>query len=422
MRKGLRLPRRERVYAMSKRGLVIGAVLWLALFVAGITVISTLRISGADVQWTPLLQKREGVFVSQEEYDTLLRYARLEEVRQILETQYYTEVDEDVLLTGAVRGMMDALGDPYTFYYTPVEMQEMVDNASGEFQGIGVTTVLDPEGTISIVRVYRDSPAYRAGVLAGDILIRINDTSVTDATVQDYEKALQEIASFGDAPMTLTFLRSGEEVSFTLRREHFIIDRIEESLLSDSIGYVQISDFLGNDVEGFRRALTYFSREKITGLIIDLRNNTGGYLDDVVDIADMLLPEGLIVYTEDRAGHREEELSDAECVSYPIVCLVNGVSASASEVLAGALQDHGAALIVGDTTFGKGIVQTVWSFDDGAGMQLTTATYYTPSGRCIHGTGITPDDLVEDDPETSVDEVLQFAQKWLVEGGIDAQG
>lgn len=400
---------------MSKRSLVLIAVLWLVVLVAGISSALTINVAGMEQGWNINLAEREGVYVSEEEYAMLQRYERLEEVRQILSEQYYTEVDEETLLTGAVRGMMDSLEDRYTFYYTIEEMQQMTANATGEYKGIGISIAADSDGMLNIVRVFSDTPAQRAGIVAGDILIAVNETPVHGETAKDVDEAVLLIADCGDEEFTLTLLRDGEEYRTSLRRENVVMDRVEYRLLDGNIGYIQITDFLGNDVDGFKEAMDTFAKEDLTGLIIDLRDNTGGYLNDVVAIADALLPEGLIVYTEDRYGNRLEERSGASCVDYPVVCLVNPMSASASEVLSGAVQDYGIGAIIGETTFGKGIVQTVYPFADGAGMQLTTATYFTPSGRCIHGTGITPDYEVPDDPETENDETLDFACKWISE-------
>lgn len=401
---------------MSKRSLVLIAVMWLIVLVAGISSAATIRLSGADQKWNLGLPGNDGILVSQAEYEALQRYTRLEEVRQILTNDYYTEVDDDTLVTGAIRGMMDSLGDRYTFYYTPEEMAAMTANATGEYKGIGIQVHGDAEsGELIVYRVFEKGPAARVGLQAGDVLIKVGGEPVSGETTVSVDEAVRKIQSYGDEEFTLTVLRDGEQFTVSLRCEDVIMDRVDYELLDGNIGYIQIMDFLGNDVDGFTAAMESFADADLHGLIIDLRDNTGGYLDDVVDIADALLPEGLIVYTEDRYGNRLEERSDAECVKCPVVCLVNSMSASASEVLSGAVQDYGIGAIIGETTFGKGIVQTVIPFEDGAGLQLTTATYYTPNGRCIHNTGVVPDYEVVDDPETETDEALEFARNWLVE-------
>ena len=393
---------------MSKRSLVFIAAAWLVILVAALASAITMRVSGAGVGFAV----GNGVYVTEEEYERISRYARLEEVRRTVKDSYYREVDDDTLVLGAVRGMLESLEDRYTFYYTVEEMEKSNSRNTGVYKGIGVTIAADKDGNLSILRIFRDTPAERAGMQTGDLLIAVNGQPVSGATAKDVDDAVAMIADCGDELFTLTLLRGSEELELSMRRETVTMNRVYWEMMDD-IGYVQITDFLGDDVEGFLGALASIEEANARGMIIDLRNNTGGYLDDVVEIADALLPEGLIVYTEDRAGSRREERSDAACVDFPVVCLVNDMSASASEVLSGAVQDYGIGAIIGETTFGKGIVQTILTFQDGAGMQLTTATYYTPSGRCIHGTGIEPDYTVPDDPETAEDETLLFALDWL---------
>ncbi|MDO4739643.1 MAG: S41 family peptidase [Eubacteriales bacterium] len=400
---------------MTKRSLVLIAILWLVVLAAGISSALTIHFTGADQGWDVGLPVSKGVYVSEEEYSTLQSYAQLDEIRRIVLDQYYTEVDEEALLTGAMRGMLDALEDRYSFYYTAQEMQEFVESASGEYKGVGMTMSIDGEGNLAIVRVFSGGPAHRAGIQDGDNLLFVNEQRVSGETAETLNEALRLIEECGDEEFTLTLRRGNEIYSVRLRRENVVINNVEYALLDGGIGYVQILEFMGNDVDGFLEAMTSFADAPLQGLIIDLRGNTGGILSDAVDIADFLLPEGLIVYTEDRHGTRREERSDASCVEYPVVCLVDGMSASASEVLAGAVQDHGVGAIIGEKTFGKGIVQTVYNLADGTGMQITTETYFTPAGRSIHGEGLQPDHEISDDPATEIDEVLEYACKWLLE-------
>ena len=393
---------------MSKRSLVFIAAAWLVILVAGLASAITMRLSGAGTGFA----LERGVQVTEEEYALISRYSRLEEVRRTVHDSYYRDVDDETLVLGAVRGMLESLDDRYTFYYTIEEMEKSNSHNTGIYKGIGVTIAADKDGELVILRIFRDTPAERAGMLTGDILLAVNGTPVSGETSKEMDAAVDMIADCGDEEITLTVRRDGDEIDLRMRRETVTMNRVYSEILDD-IGYIQITDFLGDDVEGFLAALKELEAAGVRGLIIDLRNNTGGYLDDVVAIADALLPEGLVVYTEDRAGVRREERSDAVCVSFPVVCLVNEMSASASEVLSGAVQDYGIGAIIGEKTFGKGIVQTILTFADGAGMQLTTATYYTPSGRCIHGTGIEPDYTVPDDPDTEEDETLLYALDWL---------
>ena len=185
--------------------------------------------------------------------------------------------------------------------------------------------------------------------------------------------------------------REGETLSFTIQRGDVNINYVEYSVLEGNVGYLSIYQFTGDDVEGVKEAISAFQEAGVSALVVDVRSNPGGLLDDVVEICDMLLPEGLIVYTENRQGVREEYYADAEYWDVPMAVLVNGESASASEIFAAAVQDTGRGVVVGETTYGKGIVQTLYSFSEGDGVQLTTSAYYTPSGASIHGQGVTPD-------------------------------
>lgn len=383
-------------------------IFWLVLLTATLSSVITVRMLGSDVS-TALAGS---VYANED----IARYAKLEEVRSIISEQYYIEVDDDTLIEGAIRGMLDSLDDRYSFYYSKEDMEERTKETTGEYKGLGVSITFGDANEVIISNVYRNTPASGADICVGDILTAVNGEPVSASNSFELDGITEMIAGFGDDYFELTLMRAGSEYTCTVRREHVVINRVEYALLEDDIGYIQITDFLGDDVAGFSEALESFAGIGLKGLVIDLRNNTGGYLDDVVYIADRLLPEGLIIYTEDRYGKIMEERSDAECIDCPVAVLVNRMSASASEVLSGAIQDHGKGVIIGTQTYGKGIVQTVLDFDDGSGMQLTTSRYYTPSGRCIHGVGITPDIESEDDPETEADEVLEAALEWFASG------
>ncbi len=334
--------------------------------------------------------------ISGEDYEMLMRYQRLEEVRQLLEEYYYTEVDEEVLLTGAVRGMMSSLGDPYTFYYTPEEMAASVEHDEGVYEGVGMQILGTVAGDMIVTRTFKGGSAYESGVRAGDKIVAVNDQPVSAETVQAMNDAVDMIKGERGTTVKVTFERDGAYIDFILERRSVTMNRVEYTMLDDDIGYVILYEFVGDVVEGFKDAVEQLEKQGAKGLIIDVRANPGGLLDAVVDICDMLLPKGTIVYMEDRAGNRDTYYSDAKMIDLPIAVLVNETSASASEVLAGAVQDTGRGKLVGQNTFGKGIVQVIIPFEsDGAGLQLTMATYYTPAGRCIHGSGLVPDVVVD---------------------------
>lgn len=362
---------------MFKRPVSWTTVLCLLVLVAMAASTLTLSIVGANA---PTAQPQQDG-----------RFARLEEIFALVEGVYYTPVDEEALLTGAVRGMLAALEDPYTFYYTPEEYAAMNEETVGLYSGVGMLLGLDGEGGLAVMRVFRDSPAERAGVQAGDRVLAIEGTSVEGGTAKDLATATSLTRGGDGQEVTLEILRGQERLSIAVERGEVNINYVEYSILDGQIGYLSIYQFTGNDVSGVEEAISAFQAAGVRGLVVDVRSNPGGLLDDVVDICDLLLPEGLLVYTEDRQGRREEYYADADYWDVPMAVLVNGMSASASEIFAAAAQESGRAVIVGERTYGKGVVQTLYSFAEGDGVQLTTSAYYTASGRSIHQNGVQPD-------------------------------
>ena len=317
--------------------------------------------------------------------------ARAEEILSIVQREYYREVDAEALETAAIDGMLAALGDPYTFYYTDEAYAAMNEETTGQYVGVGMLVGETADGTLRVLRVFRGSPAEKAGIEAGDALLAIDGASVGGDAPMSLSEASALLKGEGETPVEVEVERGGETLSFTLERGEVSINYVEYSILEGDVGYLSIYQFTGDDVEGVKEAISAFQQAGVSALVVDVRSNPGGLLTDVVDICDMLLPEGLIVYTEDRSGAREEFYADGEYWDVPMAVLVNGDSASASEIFAAAVQDTGRGIVVGEVTYGKGVVQTLHAFPEGDGMQLTTATYYTPSGASIHGQGVTPD-------------------------------
>ena len=317
--------------------------------------------------------------------------ARAEEILSIVQREYYREVDAETLETAAIDGMLAALGDPYTFYYTDEAYAAMNEETTGQYVGVGMLVGEAEGGDLRVLRVFRDSPAEKAGIEAGDALLAIDGARVGGDAPMSLSEASALLKGEGETPVEVEVERGGEVLSFTLERGEVSINYVEYSILEGNVGYLSIYQFTGDDVEGVKEAISAFQQAGVSALVVDVRSNPGGLLTDVVDICDMLLPEGLIVYTEDRSGAREEFYADGEYWDVPMAVLVNGDSASASEIFAAAVQDTGRGIVVGEVTYGKGVVQTLHAFPEGDGMQLTTATYYTPSGASIHGQGVTPD-------------------------------
>lgn len=383
---------------MGKRTIVVLAVIWMILLVAGVSSSLTLALSGVGTV-SEDGSMPSAVLISGDEYEKLKRFSRLDEVLSVVENEYYQEVDEETLLLGAIEGALSSLGDPYTFYYRPEDMEANEEHNSGVYKGVGLQLSLGSEGDIVVARVFKNGPADLAGLRSGDCLVAVSGESVEGESMLGLTRATELIKNGEEQTVDVTVLRNGVRMDFSMTKSTVTINRIEYHMLPDSIGYIRIYEFLGDDAKGFKEAIATLTAEGMRSLIVDVRYNPGGLLNDVVEIADVLLPEGLIVYVEDRHGRRESYYSDADALELPIAVLVNGSSASASEILAGAVQDYALGPIVGETTYGKGIVQTLVPFhSDGAGMQLTTSSYFTPAGNSIHGVGIVPDyEVVNED-------------------------
>lgn len=330
---------------------------------------------------------------------------KLSGIQALIQKEYIGEVDEDALQTGICQGYVGALGDPYSAYYDEEQTSALMETTQGEYGGIGVvlTQNLDT-GVTTASSVYEDSPAMKAGMKDGDIIYQVEGRDVSGMALEEISGSIK-----GEKGTTveITVLRGEEreEVSLTITRDTIQAETVKTRMLEDEIGYLAISEFDSVTLEQYREGLAELTAQGMEGLIVDLRGNPGGNLDTVCEILDLMLPEGLIVYTEDKDGNRQEFTSDeAQEVQVPLAVLVDGNSASASEIYAGAIQDYGIGQIVGTKTYGKGVVQTIYDLKDGTSLKLTVAEYFTPNGRNIDGEGITPDVEVtyqrnENDPE-----------------------
>lgn len=348
---------------------------------------------------------------------------KVQTVEAIINQYYYTnDIDKTALEEGAYRGMMNSLGDPYSVYYSQEELDELMDQTEGIYYGIGAGVQLDKTTQLpKIIKVYSDTPAEEAGLRENDIIYEVNGESTSGLSVQDVVTLIKgEEGTYVN--MTIVREGAGDFLSIDVERRKVNTPTVDFKMLDEESAYIQITEFDSVTTDQFAEALAMARGKQMKGLIIDLRSNPGGNLDTVVDIARMLLPEGLIVYTEDKYGERIEYTCDGKRqLEVPLVMLVNGNSASASEILAGAVKDYGIGTLVGTTTFGKGIVQRVVPMEDGSAVKITTSSYFTPKGSNIHGIGIEPDvecvfdwETYEADPERP-DNQLQEAQKLLKE-------
>ncbi|MDN5277311.1 MAG: carboxyl-terminal processing protease [Clostridiales bacterium] len=369
---------------ISKKAAAWGAVV-IIIITAFFSSFLTLQVSKyIDIQ------SGNRYVVSREVYQLLEKYQTLEEVRQTIERDYIEEPDQDKLFVGAIKGMTAALGDPYTTYFTAEEYKEFIVQTQGSYAGVGLmVTVDEKDNLITVVRAFKDSPAAKAGIQQGDKIIKVEDLEVTGS---ELDKAVSMMKGEPGTKVNITILRDGQPLNFTLERAVIEIPDMEYRMIGDGIGYIWLYQFDENSPKNFKSAVEELKGQGMKGLVLDLRGNPGGLLQACTEIADMLLPEGLIVYSENRQGRGEKYYSDKEYLGIPLVVLVNEYSASASEVLSGAIQDYGVGTIIGKTTFGKGLVQGLRGpFRDGSALKITVAKYFTPKGRDIHQKGVVPD-------------------------------
>lgn len=332
-----------------------------------------------------------------ETYEELKTFS---EVLTQIQKHYVDETKPKDLVHGAIRGMLATL-DPHSSYMTPDMYKEVQVETKGEFGGVGIQIGIK-ENRLAVIAPIEGTPAQKAGIQAGDFITKVNDESTKDLTLMD---AVHKMRGPKGTKVNLTIQRDGvtDPLIFTLTRDIIKIESVKSKVLDKSIGYIRMTQFQESTSRDLSKALKQLKEQKLQGTILDLRNNPGGLLTAAVDVSEQFLPAGkLIVYIKGRDGRKDEYVSRAkdQPEDAPMIVLVNEGSASASEIVAGALQDWGRAVIIGTQTFGKGSVQTILPLADGSGLRLTTAKYYTPKGRTIQSTGITPDIVVKPKPTT----------------------
>ena len=321
---------------------------------------------------------------------------KIGQIEEVINQNYLNEVDEEEIEAGIYKGMISGLGDPYAAYYTQDELKALRESTSGAYQGIGAKLSQDPDsGAIQVVTCFEGTPAQKAGLLPGDILYTVNGTEVTGKDLTDVVSMIK--TAEGDQ-VHIQVARDGEKdyLDFDVERSEVSVPTVAYKMMDNKIGYVAISEFDEVTAKQFQDALADLDEQGMDKLIIDLRNNLGGLLDTCCEMLRQILPEGRIVYTEDKDGNQEEYNCDgAHAFKKPLVVLVNGYSASAAEIFSGAVKDYGIGTLVGTKTFGKGIVQRIVGLQDGTAVKLTISKYFTPNGTDIHQKGIEPDVTVE---------------------------
>ncbi|MFZ5975909.1 MAG: S41 family peptidase [Bacillota bacterium] len=371
---------------IEKRRALTYAII-LIVTVAFISSVFTMAVTGG------LSGVRDGFVLNSEQYQEWTYYKEFEQLKDIIDSQYYQQVNSETLYTGALKGLVAALGDPYSSYYTADEYQNKLEDLSGAYSGAGMTVTADKElDRIVITKVFKDSPAAKAGIQTGDIILQIDGKAVGGMQLEQTTALIKGAAG---TKVTLTVMRGENVFDVSLVRAKIEVERVEWRMLSGNVGYIRITEFNGNCVEAFDEAVKTLEGKGAVALILDMRDNPGGYFDSAVKIADRLLPEGRIVSTKNRSGKEEVWDSDAGHISLPFALLVNEYSASATEIVSAAVKDAGAGKIVGENTFGKGIVQSLITLKDGSGLKLTTSEYFSPKGSKIHGVGVKPDIVVD---------------------------
>lgn len=390
------------------KGMITGMLVMCLLFVGGFNVakiMQTKQLNKENETQSTEVEKTD-VHLS-DVLDSKELKSKYNYISQIVDAYYLNknDIDSDEIADGILHGVIDSIGDKYAAYYNAEEYKELTEGTDGEYGGIGTYVTQDRKtGSIIIVNPFEGAPAYKAGIKAGDVLIKIDDKSIVGLSLDEVVAIMK-----GEAGTTvnLEVNRDGKKLSFDVTREIVDVPTVGHTLIEDdNIGYIYISSFNMKSGQQFKEAVDDLEKQNVDGIIIDLRNNGGGVLDAAIEILDRILPEGLVLYTETNKGREKEYFSDAEnCLSKPYVVLVNEYSASASEVVAGAIQDFGLGTIVGTTSYGKGVVQSVIpmkGLNDGSALKLTTSKYYTPNGRNIDGIGIEPDVKVELDAKKKV--------------------
>ena len=367
------------------KGLLIGMICGVLSVTAGIVIAYRTSPGGRLLP----VYSTEGVLADTD------KAQKLEVIESLIDKNYLYDVDEDVLAEGMYAGLVAGLQDPYSRYYTSEQYAEESITSEGNYSGVGIVMVQEPDGSVMIAQIYEGSPAEREGIKAGDVITAIDGTDVSG---MDLSEVAGLIRNSGKESVTITVRREDETLDIQLSPEKIEIPCVAAEMLDDEgTGYIRITEFTGVAADQYVKAFEKLSEQGLKRLVVDLRNNPGGYVTSVCDILRHILPEGVIFYTEDKEGNRVEETCDGKNrLEIPMCVLVNGNSASASEIFAGAVKDYGMGTLVGTTTYGKGVVQSIITLSDGSAVRLTNAEYFTALGNKIHKIGITPDVICEE--------------------------
>ncbi len=376
---------------MSKKKVILIMVILLVItniITFGLTNLTALRF-------------RDKVVLPEEEFKKLTEnyqnYSKVTLIKNYIDSAYLRDVDDETLLDGQLKGMVDSLQDPYSVYMNEEEFASFTQETAGTYGGIGVIVTPGDDNLITVVSPIEDTPGERAGIKTGDKIIKVNGV---EFFAKNMSEAVKVMKGEPGTKVVLTIARKDKDdnnqiIDIEIEREQIRLVTVKSSVLPDKVGYIKITSFDEITYEDFKKHLDSLQSSNVTGIVLDLRNNPGGLMNICADIADEFLGEGDIVYTQTKSGEREYLKSDKNQIKLPMVVLVNEGSASASEILAGAIKDHRRGELIGTTTFGKGVVQRIRDLGDGTGIKITVSEYFTPNGTNIHGIGITPDIVVE---------------------------
>ncbi len=385
----------------------------LAILIAAAVLLgagAVIVMAGNGVGGTALLSSE-----AYSEYKTYMnRYDKLNTILEYVEQNYYADVDEENLLDGAYSGLVAGLGDRYSEYIPEDMVDSFYQDMSGKFYGIGMTFNENADGECEVVSCYIDSPAEKGGIKSGDIVVSVDGVSVVGLSTLEIRDMIR---GEDGTVVELTLRRGEEEYSVSMTRQEFDEQTVSYNMLEDNIGYIYIASFVDSTPEEFARALKEIEENNAIGLIIDLRYNGGGFVDSACEIADMLMDNGTIAYALAKDGSKEVYTTQDGRTSLNYVLLVNGYTASAAEILTIGIQDNNEGYIVGEQTYGKGVIQITYGMNDGSAIKLTFMEYFSPSGQKIHGVGITPDYVVELTFEDTEDTQINKAIELIKAGG-----
>lgn len=390
----------------KKRAITFAVI--LILTVAFISSLFTMAVTGG------LSGVRDGFVLDSKQYQDWSYYKELEQIKDAIASGYYQDVDTNKLYEGALKGMVEALNDPYSSYYTADEFRSKLEDLTGTYSGAGMTVSADPESNkIVVTTVFSGTPADKAGLKAGDIIVQIDGKAMDGVKL---EEATDRIKGAAGTSVTLTVKRGEKTFDVNLVRANIDLQHVTWELFDNSIGYIRMTEFDSDCAEKFDQAVKDLKDKGAVALVLDMRDNPGGFFDQAVKVADRLVEDGRIVSTRDRNGKEQEWKADGHMIDLPFAIIVNGYSASATEIVTAAVKDHMTGRIVGEKTFGKGVVQSLITLDGGSGLKLTTSEYFSPNGSRIQKVGVTPDITV-----SLPDELVRNPQKRTTENDTQLQ-